>query len=869
MATEQRSYEAFTTYPATGYLVGPTRRIDDLTRNARVLLSGDAFSVRVQISNAPVTGYEHMFTVPEASWETYATVAAADAPVDVQQPVKWLRLVVDSGNVTGGSIAESTAAEDPSNAEIQAALTAASSAQASVTALANSLTRVHVKTPGVLPTLTANTVYQLGAGTYQLAPQTLPDGVTLEGVPGQTVIQPTAAPLPITGINGRWMYIAAGTGATLRNIVLDTVDKADCHYAILCAGSLDFIGGGGKNMLGDTQGGAFFLTQIDPSTHFVVRGATFDNIRAYEDGAESNNVGAARAIYVCGLNWIVDGCTFNNIGGFEDGDPVHAFRAQDATDGWTSAGAAKCINNTFNGFGKRAIKIQASDVESYGNRMVNTETDLTKSPRCGIELFGSRNKAHDNTIILSRGVAGVILSNPAGHDNEVVNNFINNGVGTGYTAARQGSTLMGILEIATSTLISGNTIESSYTGVYLYAGSVGAKVLNNPLIAGAIAGILNDAASPDIIGNTISGPSAGGSVGIGIQYGAASTGANVRGNTYVNTTTAHRILTTATGHRIAAQNYRTGVTTQVNAAGNTGDNIIADAVGYQTPQTASMDLPSFELLNPTGQLNPHFDRDHSDALENIAHRQGNVPVVNITGIPGISAFTALGLTAHSGLQGGVSITFPTSTYPISAEVDMGAGSIATSYTTKFYPALLFQSVPTGLESVQVEVDTGSGYVLAYDQAVTPARHIRLPGITTGGNIKRIKYTLKGTTPASGTILWRRVLLLYPELGATQNKHPSWNDFRKAHQSDGSHASVTPTLDFPSIAAGATSAPLTVALGGLAVTDGFVVVPPANLPDGLVWKAYWSATSQLSIKLTNVTAAAIDPPSGGWVVKLVR
>lgn len=134
------SYEAFSTYPATAPVTSPTRRIDDLTQNVRILLSGTTFSVRVQVSNAPLTGYEHNFVIPEPSWETVATVTAPDAPVDIAQPAKWVRLILDSGSVTGGSIAETQAASDPNTAGVlaaQAAATAANAAAAAALAAAN------------------------------------------------------------------------------------------------------------------------------------------------------------------------------------------------------------------------------------------------------------------------------------------------------------------------------------------------------------------------------------------------------------------------------------------------------------------------------------------------------------------------------------------------------------------------------------------------------------------------------------------------------------------------------------------------------------------------------------------------------------
>lgn len=104
MSLDQLGYPAFATFPAGPGTVGPTRIVDATARRVRVTLSG-TFSVRVQISNAQSTTVpEHLFVPPEASWETVATLSAPDVPLDIQQPVRYVRPVVDSGSVTGGNI---------------------------------------------------------------------------------------------------------------------------------------------------------------------------------------------------------------------------------------------------------------------------------------------------------------------------------------------------------------------------------------------------------------------------------------------------------------------------------------------------------------------------------------------------------------------------------------------------------------------------------------------------------------------------------------------------------------------------------------------------------------------------------------------
>lgn len=74
----------------------------------------------------------------------------------------------------------------------------------------------------------------------------------------------------------------------------------------------------------------------------------------------------------------------------------------------------------------------------------------------------------------------------------------------------------------------------------------------------------------------------------------------------------------------------------------------------------------------------------------------------------------------------------------------------------------------------------------------------------------------------------------------------------------------PTLDYPSIAAG-TSADLTVtvynAVPGMSVSLGL----PAALETGLVANAFVSANDTVTVRLTNITASAIDPASAQYKV----
>lgn len=76
-----------------------------------------------------------------------------------------------------------------------------------------------------------------------------------------------------------------------------------------------------------------------------------------------------------------------------------------------------------------------------------------------------------------------------------------------------------------------------------------------------------------------------------------------------------------------------------------------------------------------------------------------------------------------------------------------------------------------------------------------------------------------------------------------------------------------TLDFASIAAGATAG-LTIALAGALVNDPVALGLPAAVPAGLVFDAFVSATDTVTVRATNITAAAIDAAAGIYSVAAI-
>lgn len=270
MATEVNSYEAFSAYPVTGPLTGPTRRIDDLTRNVRVILSGTAFSVRVQVSNAPITGYEHTFTVPELSWETAVTLTSPDAPYSVPMPARWVRLIVDSGTVTGGSVAESRldSALLPGDVESLARTTVSTEVASRGLIGLNNLPFIDARTQGVSPLATgAYNVSQLQAlidaapdgstvvipaGTYNLDAALFisnKQNFTLDAT-GATFKFPNTIPFAVIVHGGNYTRTAAG--ATLTAVLLEQTFEATtpCKNVTI------------KGLTTDSQSGARATTNV-------------------------------------------------------------------------------------------------------------------------------------------------------------------------------------------------------------------------------------------------------------------------------------------------------------------------------------------------------------------------------------------------------------------------------------------------------------------------------------------------------------------------------------------------------------------------------------------------------------------------------
>lgn len=72
------------------------------------------------------------------------------------------------------------------------------------------------------------------------------------------------------------------------------------------------------------------------------------------------------------------------------------------------------------------------------------------------------------------------------------------------------------------------------------------------------------------------------------------------------------------------------------------------------------------------------------------------------------------------------------------------------------------------------------------------------------------------------------------------------------------------LDFPSIAA-VSQADLTITVTGAVVGDEVALALPAAPTAGIIFNAYVSAANTVTVRASNITAAAVDPASASYSV----
>lgn len=108
MASEKTGYNLFPTYPVTGPATSQAFALSGSNSGAGISLGGTSFSARVQVSNAQNPGPlpDHLFVPPDGSFDTYTTLTAGNPPLTIPGPIRYIRLILDSGDLTGGNVVE-------------------------------------------------------------------------------------------------------------------------------------------------------------------------------------------------------------------------------------------------------------------------------------------------------------------------------------------------------------------------------------------------------------------------------------------------------------------------------------------------------------------------------------------------------------------------------------------------------------------------------------------------------------------------------------------------------------------------------------------------------------------------------------------
>lgn len=155
-----------------------------------------------------------------------------------------------------------------------------------------------------------------------------------------------------------------------------------------------------SNIIGDGENfvaGIFISNKTDS---IQITENFFHDIPAkYENNIIGDPIGAVRAIYIqSGKNILIQKNTFKNIGGFEDGDSIH-IQTRLSNSYYTNSDVSICYN-TFIAIKKRAIKIQASQVNIISNNFYNSNL-LTHTGIYGEfskKLLVSKNKIHTQDV---------------------------------------------------------------------------------------------------------------------------------------------------------------------------------------------------------------------------------------------------------------------------------------------------------------------------------------------------------------------------------------------------------------------------------------------------------------------------------------
>jgi hypothetical protein len=259
---------------------------------------------------------------------------------------------------------------------------------------------------------TSNMVLRLDSVVYKISDVDISHSVKIIGHLGKTVLRP---------INRYNVFITTSSSVYLQDVIID--GNGLVNTAIYSTDDLAVINSSIVNIMGDKRNPANGIRHIPSNKSLLVNGSVFKNIYGHEDGHSGNTIGAHRAIITKGEGYVrISNSRFIDIEGSEDGDCIHIHTVRDKGGDWGSAGDVLIQNNYFENFGKRAIKLQASDVIVRNNHIVSNRIYNDRRPLTAVGIFGNNNICESNTIYLENAETGIMTSTGKGNliqDNKI------------------------------------------------------------------------------------------------------------------------------------------------------------------------------------------------------------------------------------------------------------------------------------------------------------------------------------------------------------------------------------------------------------------------------------------------------------------
>lgn len=254
------------------------------------------------------------------------------------------------------------------------------------------------------------TILVLEGDTYVVKPINIRNGIK--------IISTKKSTIQIDSKVKSYTLIQTSGALELENIILDGMEKVS--IGIYSSSKVKLVDSEIRNIKGTSKRGGVGLrhNHKNPEDSLVVIRSKFHNMKSYEDGKIGNNIGSTRAIYTNGGKVFISNSEFKDILGEEDADCIHIQTKSNNVLSWESAGIAEIRNNIFENFGKRAIKIQASDVLIKDN-FIDSKFQKISS---GISIYGSNNQIRNNIITLIEGMSAININ--SGTNNILEDNLI-------------------------------------------------------------------------------------------------------------------------------------------------------------------------------------------------------------------------------------------------------------------------------------------------------------------------------------------------------------------------------------------------------------------------------------------------------------